>query len=137
MGIKTDARYATQIFAGIIGGNYVFNFRYWGYESSVVDEFEATQIELFTSDKANLIAPIKSVLVTTNDGTEYYIVKDGNISLQGYDPIKLSSGAKYGAGQENAVEIPDEAEIAQIAEDTAPPANIPLPPGTVVEEQET
>ena len=112
MGITTDPKYATKTFAGVVGGNYVLNFRYWAYESQPIIDFENTLIDYFVTDKARLIAPIKSVQVTANNGTEYFIVQGGNVTLEGYDPIKLSSGASYGAGQEDAVIIPTEDEIA-------------------------
>jgi hypothetical protein len=61
MGITTDPKYATKTFAGVVGGNYVLNFRYWSYESDPITDFESIIIDYFATDKARLIAPIKSV----------------------------------------------------------------------------
>lgn len=70
-------------------------------------EFENTIIYYFTSDSARLVAPIKTVIVTANNGTAYTIVSDGSISLDGYPSVLLSSGASYGSGAaEDAAVLP-------------------------------
>ena len=97
MGLSVDD--AEETFSGVIADQFVFNFRYWSYEQDKIVIFENTIIEYFTSDSARLIAPIKSVALTANNGTTYFIVQDGSVSLDGFPSILLSSGATYGAGQ--------------------------------------
>ena len=87
MGYSSDGSYYEQSFSGVLSDLYVFNFRYWSYRDAVVNDFEESLIEYFTSDSARLIAPIRSVSVTSSNGTTYFIVSDGNVTLDGYPSI--------------------------------------------------
>jgi len=100
-------------------------------------EFENTIIYYFTSDSARLVAPIKTVTVTANNGTAYTIVSDGSISLDGYPSVLLSSGASYGSGAaEDAAVLPtvdnETADDTDSIENSSniPGVYIPAPPET-------
>ena len=70
-------------------GTFTIVYVIKAYGSSDADAFLSLQSEFFANDRANLIAPIKSVTIETYLGETDYIIQDGIISVLLYDNIEL------------------------------------------------
>lgn len=74
---------------------FVIYYNLRAYHDNTAFDLQELQKQYYINDKAQLFAPIQSVLVTDNNNVSTYIIQNNTIIVNGYENEQLTSGENY------------------------------------------